>query len=193
MFTPAANNGGTPCMSASLNPYATPKAVVADDGAGSEAEAVRKEHITHEASVKAVGILFILGGLLTLIGAGVGLLAPGATAGEDSAVLVAAGLAIGALSIAYLACGWGLRTLKPWARMPAAVLAVIGLLGFPIGTLINAYILWLLLSRKGRMVLSADYAAVVEATPHIKYRTSIVVWVVLGLLGVLLLVAFFAV
>jgi hypothetical protein len=50
-------------MSTSLNPYATPKAVVADDGAGSEAEAVRKEHITHEASVKAVGILFILGGV----------------------------------------------------------------------------------------------------------------------------------
>jgi len=176
----------------SVNPYATPKAAVTDDGAGSVAEAVRKEHIAHEASVKAVGLLFILGGLLTLIGAGVGLFAPGATAGEDSAVLVFAGLAIGALSIAYLACGWGLRTLKPWARIPAVVLAAIGLLGFPIGTLINAYILWLLLSRKGRMVLSTDYAAIVEATPRIKYRTSVVVWIVLGLLGILLLVAFVA-
>ena len=42
------------------------------------------------------------------------------------------------------------------------------------------------------MVLSTDYAAIVEATPHIKYRTSVVVWVVLGLLGILLLVAFVA-
>ena len=179
-------------MSTSLNPYVTPQAVVADDGAGSEAEAVRKEHITHEASVKAVGMLFMLGGVLTLIGAGVGLFAPGATAGENKAVLVVAGLLIGALSIAYLACGWALRTLKAWARIPAAVLAAIGLLGFPIGTLINAYILWLVLSGKGRVVLSADYAAIVEATPHIKYRTSVVVWVVLGLLGILLLVVVFA-
>ena len=97
-------------MSASLgtpNPYATPKAMVADDGAGSEAEAVRKEHITHEASVKAVGILFMLGGVLTLIGAGVGLFAPGATAGENKAVLVVAGLVIGALSIAIWHAGGG--------------------------------------------------------------------------------------
>jgi hypothetical protein len=64
---------------ASLNPYATPRAVVADPGA-SEVEIVRKEHITHEASVKSAGLLFI-------------------------------------------------------------------------GTLVNGYILWLVLSRKGRMVL----------------------------------------
>jgi hypothetical protein len=29
---------------------------------------------------------------------------------------------------------------------------------------------------------AADYLAIVAATPHVKYRTSIVVWIVLGLL-----------
>lgn len=50
---------------ASPNPYATPRAVVADPGA-SEVESVCKEHITHEASVKSAGALFMLGGLVTL-------------------------------------------------------------------------------------------------------------------------------
>ena len=174
---------------AEANPYATPKAVVADAGAGLQAEAVRKEHIAREASVKAVGFLFILGGLLTLIAAAIGLLGPTAAAGDKGFVL-AAGLGMGALSLAYLVSGWGLRRLRAWARVPGIVLAVMGLLGFPIGTLINAYILWLLLSRQGRMVLSADYAAVIEATPHIRYRTSIVAWVVLGLIVVLIVLAF---
>jgi hypothetical protein len=31
-------------------------------------------------------------------------------------------------------------------------------------------------------VFEDDYPAIVAATPHIKYRTSVVTWVVLGLL-----------
>ena len=38
------------------------------------------------------------------------------------------------------------------------------------------------------MVLSTEYAAIVEVTPHVRYRTSIVVWIALGLI-VLSLVA----
>ena len=38
------------------------------------------------------------------------------------------------------------------------------------------------------MVFSDEYRAVIEQTPHIKYRTSIIVWIVLGLL--LLLIVF---
>lgn len=90
------------------------------------------------------------------------------------------GVAVAVLGIAYVIVGWGLRALRSRARTPAIVLAAIGLLGFPIGTLINAYILWLVVSRKGRMVLSSEYASIVEATPHIKYRTSMVVWISLG-------------
>jgi hypothetical protein len=60
----------------------------------------------------------------------------------------------------------------------------------PIGTLINAYILYLVFSRKGRTILSEDYQQVIAATPHIKYKTSIIVWIFLGLLVALLAIAF---
>ena len=96
-----------------------------------------------------------------------------------------------ALCAARVVAGWGLRTLRPWARKPGIVVAAIGLLGFPIGTLINAYVLWLLASRNGRMVLSAEYAAIMEATPHIRYRMPFVIWLLLGLV-VLLAVAMLA-
>jgi hypothetical protein len=76
---------------------------------------------------------------------------------------------------------------EPSARVAAIVFAGIGLLGFPIGTLINGYILYLLLSQKGRRIFQPDYAHIVAATPEVKYRTSIVVWIILGifLLGIL--------
>ena len=58
----------------------------------------------------------------------------------------------------------------------------LGLLSFPVGTIINGYILYLLFSKKGERVFSADYQAIVDATPHIKYKTSIIVWIFLVLL-----------
>ena len=69
------------------------------------------------------------------------------------------------------------------------MLAGFGLLGFPIGTLINAYILYLFLSKKGRTIYSPEYQEVIAATPHVKYRTSIVVWILLALVVVLIAAA----
>jgi len=62
-------------------------------------------------------------------------------------------------------------------------LTIPGLLGFPIGTLISVYILYLLFSQKGADVCSPQYQAVIAATPHIRYRTSKIV------IGLLVLVA----
>ena len=45
--------------------------------------------------------------------------------------------------------------------------------GFPIGTLINGYVLYLLLSQKGRTIFTDAYRRVVTETPHVKYRTPI--------------------
>ena len=52
-----------------FNPYAAPSAPVEDVSANAEAEAIRKAHINHEASVKAVGILYYLGGIGVTIAA----------------------------------------------------------------------------------------------------------------------------
>ena len=82
--------------------------------------------------------------------------------------------------------GIGLRRLSPWARIPSGILSGFGLLGFPIGTLINGYILYLLFSKKGTTVFSEEYKRAIAQTPHIKYRTSLVVWILLGLLLLLI-------
>jgi hypothetical protein len=78
--------------------------------------------------------------------------------------------------------GIGVRGLKSWARIPAGILSSIGLLYLGLGTIVNAYILYLLFCQKGKTVFSDEYKRVIAETPHVKYRTSIVAWVVLGLL-----------
>ena len=67
---------------------------------------------------------------------------------------------------------------------------MLGLAGFPLGTLLNSYILWLIHSKKGKLILSPEYAAIVEATPDVKYRTTLLVWIILGLIVVALLAVF---
>jgi hypothetical protein len=171
----------------SVNPYAAPAAPVDDVPANPQAEAVRRAHINHEASIKAVGFLYYLGGVLLTLGGVVSLV--GASS-EPSGAVVA--LLLVALGVGQLFAGWGVRALRPWGRIVGCVLSAIGLIGFPIGTLINAYILYLLLSKKGRMVFSPEYQDIIAATPHIKYRISIIVWIFLALLVALILFAAFA-
>jgi hypothetical protein len=55
------------------------------------------------------------------------------------------GLLLALLSVPGLAAGYGLLTRKPWARVLAIVVAVLGLLNFPVGTAIGIYALWVLL------------------------------------------------
>lgn len=83
----------------------------------------------------------------------------------------------------------GLRRLRPWTRTVATVLAAIGSLLFPVGTIINAYVLYLLLSTKGSMVFSERYQEIIVVTPHIRYKTSPVIYVLLGLMTFVIVLA----
>jgi hypothetical protein len=92
-----------------------------------------------------LAILYGLGGLGWL-GLGGMLTAGGGFLGLDEgggllAALGAIGIIIGLI---YFLIAWGLWTLKPWARMMAIIFAVIGLLSFPVGTVISIIILWYL-------------------------------------------------
>jgi hypothetical protein len=55
-----------------------------------------------------------------------------------------------AIAVGYGVVGWGLWTLKPWARLGAIVLAVLGLLNVPLGTIIGVVTLWYLFQPEGR-------------------------------------------
>ncbi|MGB8356488.1 MAG: DUF4339 domain-containing protein [Chthoniobacteraceae bacterium] len=168
------------------------------------AEETRKTYLNHEASVKSIGLLYYIAAIvMTLAVLGFGFVAVSAFKGHAAPnhsnmnqplpFQIGVTVAIALFAWLYFWLGAGMRSLNPKAKGPAVVLAVIGLLGFPLGTLINAYILYLLLSEKGKMVFSPEYKAVIEATPHIKYKTSIVVWIfVILLLGLIALGVFAA-
>ena len=107
-----------------------------------------------ELHISIVGWLYILGNILYLVVGGLGLifLASIGIAVQDVQafrVLSVVG-GIGALFFTILAipgllAGYGLLKRKSWARILAIVLAVFGLVNFPIGTIISVYALWVLL------------------------------------------------
>jgi formate/nitrite transporter FocA (FNT family) len=173
-------------MTQTINPYAPPKArvedIVPETG---EAGAIRREHIKREAAIRSIGTLYYLGGgvlclaAIGMIFGSVNNISRSLPAGIGGAIVIV----IGGLS---LFVARGLRQLRPWARTTTVVLSVIGLVRVPLGTLINAYILYLLLSQQGRRIFQSDYADIVAATPDIKYRSSVVTWVLLGILVLLL-------
>jgi hypothetical protein len=137
--------------------------------------------------VKSVGFLYLLGAAVVLLAA-MGMLLSSRSVGSNALVAI---LLLG-LAAVQIWTGLGLRRLQRWARIPSGILSGLGLLGFPLGTLINGYILYLLFSKKGTMVFSEDYQRVIEETPHVKYRTSILVWIFLGLLLLVLIGVFVA-
>ncbi|MBL4847826.1 MAG: hypothetical protein JKY65_20110 [Planctomycetes bacterium] len=171
-----------------LNPYAPPEAEVEDLQAAptselGRAEAIRREHIRHEGSIKTLGCLHFFGGGFTVLGGMfvvVGI-SSGRTRGAEG---IGAVLGVVAVGLALLTSGYGLRTLKPWTRVLSSILCGLGLFSFPFGTLFNAYFLWLILSAKGTTVFSEDYKYIVTATPHVKY----VPWVAIVFLGLLVFV-----
>lgn len=175
--------------------WTPPQAEVKDVGLSGNPEApeIRRQHLSHEANIKAVGMLYYLSAIGLLI-AGVVLLISAAAGGKAETVGAAIGMAVAALAFGgfYFWVGRGLRVLKPWSRIVAGVLAGLGLLGFPVGTLISVFILYLLFSKKGNMVFSEEYKQIIADTPDIKYRTSIIVWIFLALLIAFVLFAVFA-
>lgn len=66
-------------------------------------------------------------------------------------------LASMALCLLHLVVGYGLWLVRPWARIGAIALAIVGLLFMPIGTIAGAFILWYL--------FKPDIAAQFEAAP----------------------------
>ena len=156
-----------------------------------EAEAVRNTYLKHEASLKSVGVLYLIGSfLLVAVGtASLFGLIPADRKNPDASYQWLVGRIFIVVGCLPFQVGRWLRALNPKARTPATALSILGLFGFPVGTLINVYILYLLRSKKGAMVFSDHYHEIVAATPHIKYKTSLVVWIFVGLLVFLLALA----
>jgi len=153
------------------------------DDADANPEDIRNENIRHEASIRSVGTLYYLGALILI-----GLAVSGLLTEDDRTWMLkifTAAFLIG-FAVLQVFVGTGLLKLRHWAIVPAAILSAFGLLGFPLGTVINAYILYLIFSKKGRVVFSPGYRTIIAQTPEIKFRTSGVIWMLLVLLAVVL-------
>jgi hypothetical protein len=147
---------------------------------------IRQRHVNHETSVKSVGTLYYFVSAILLLVA-TSLILGGHFSLTQNAIIAV--ILIGfAVPLAFL--GRGLKQLKSWSKIPAGVLSGIGLLGFPIWTLINGYILYLLFSDKGTMVFSSEYKQIIADTPDIKSRTPIVVWILIAVLVTVGVLAF---
>lgn len=182
-------------MNTTDNPFAAPltETTREDDVAtvGGDQESLRRMHLKHEASLRSIGTLFLIFAVFWGFAAFVYvLIITEALPAEADEPISAAGLGFAiAITAALSAClgiaGYYLRKLTPGVRPWAIVLSLVGLIFVPIGTIISLYSLYLLISRKGTFILSEEYQHIRAATPHIKYKTSIVVWILLALVLVL--------
>jgi hypothetical protein len=116
------------------------------------------QHVTILGWLYLVGYAFFL-----LIGAFVFTLLTsiGAVSGDEQAMMVLSlvGTSVGGLLVALavpgMAAGFGLLARKVWGRYLAIVVAILGLINFPIGTLIGVYTLWVLMQEDA----TASFAA----------------------------------
>ncbi len=116
-----------------------------------------------EQHVKVLGVLYIVLGTMGVIAALICLMIFGGAAGivgivaqeEPDAriavpILGAVGLGLFlfllVLSAPGIIAGVGLLQLRPWARIVTIVLSALNLMNIPIGTLVGAYGLWVMLS-----------------------------------------------
>lgn len=106
--------------------------------------------------VRIVSLLTLIGGILGLIPSllmllvALGVTTVGGFGGDPMAAMFAGGiLSIIAILLVMVGlpaviAGFGLLARKPWARGLTLVIAIINLFGFPIGTALGAYQLWVL-------------------------------------------------
>ena len=130
--------------------------------------------------VKVLGVIYLAVGGCMLLGALFLALTMGGVAGivgataepEEAAIAIPvlgiAGTALAAVlfvfSLPSLITGYGLFNYKPWARIVGIVLSAISLINVPIGTVIGAYGLWVLLNKETERLFS-NVPVVTSAAP----------------------------
>jgi hypothetical protein len=129
--------------------------------------------------IKVLGVVYLAFGGLMLLGALFLLVMMGGVAGivgasaepEDAAIAIpvlgfagtALALFLGVFSLPSLATGYGLIHYKEWARVLGIVLSAINLINIPLGTIVGAYGLWVLLNKETERLFSSG--AIVSSTP----------------------------
>lgn len=143
------------------NPYAAP-AVVHEPA---ETGATRDDFKNRETAVRTLGLVCVLGSIFGVA----------AAMGSIRLTNLQAGLVLCA-SVALCVTGIGLRFLQPWAQKAGTFLGICGLLVVPVGTAFSIYLLYILRSKPGPTVFSAEYKATRQ-----RERTPAIVWILASL------------
>ena len=61
------------------------------------------------------------------------------------------------LTVPYMIAGVGLWRLRPWSRTLSTIVLTLGMLSFPLGTLLGVYGIWLLSSSEADAVFSPRF------------------------------------
>ncbi|WP_395741262.1 hypothetical protein [Prosthecobacter sp.] len=158
-----------------FNPYAAPQSQTLLNPAKSEEETLRAEHINTESTIQSVGALIMLPAAVLLYFAWMILQRGLMHQLPEGMLFLSIGLVLGVV-------GYGMRSLRSWARIPAVLVSACGLIAFPIGTLISISVLIKLLGKQGKRVMTDDYRRIVALTPHVKLKTPASAWILLALL-----------
>jgi hypothetical protein len=116
-----------------------------------------------EQHIKILGILFIISGTLSII-FGMAIVAiffgSGLICGDERllAILTIIGTFAASFSIVTgvpeIIGGWGLLNRKSWSRILIIIMSIINLVGFPIGTALGIYGLWVLFKPESEKILA---------------------------------------
>jgi hypothetical protein len=174
-----------------LNPYASPesKIMIAEQNPSSfsEAEQIRHRFFKHERAIKSISLIFTLGylflGVLLLV-----LMIDAIKLSNPSFTIMIVIIFLPFI-ILYYWIARGLRKLNPSVRIPATLFSLPGIFIFPLGTVLTAYILYLIHCEKGNYIFSPEYRHVIMETPHIQIRTSFIVWILIIFLLLLFICA----
>ena len=177
-----------------MNFYAAPRTEIGPEPAGtttvSRAEALRRTYLAHETSVRSIGSMCFILGILGLLPATVAVweVVRGPSGKVENSVL-------GLLAIGFVfALGEGLTRLRPWARWTASALAGFSMLAIVViafglaargrfstaSTLIGAVslgivpglVLLLMLAPAGTLVFSREYKALIARTRHVDLKSA---------------------
>ena len=186
--------------SGAMNPYAVSAApanygAAQSDSFSGDAASVRRNLISHESAIKGFGLLYAIGAgfyIFIAVAATIFGLFVFASFPKD------AGPAIGTMMLIYAAVYFtigtlvglvstGLYKLSDVGKIGGSIFSVLGLCAVPIGTLLGAYMLYLMFSEKGNYIFSQRYRSIVKQTPHIKCHTPVFVWIILACFGLLIM------
>lgn len=193
-----------------INPFASPLAEESAPGPGAPSdlhrlEQIRRDHLSREATIKSLGLVSYIAvgfGCLGLVGIVAAMLSEASGLAMESFVgtveLLFLLFIAGFLALTFWV-GAGLRRFNPAARIGGIGLSVIWLLlSLPSLNLLTLIIsicgLWCLLGEKAKYIFTPDYQQVIAATPHVRYKTSVLTWVVLAVLVIAIgVIGFFSV